>query len=302
MNRERIHSWLRAMRVNQWTKNGVVMLAWFFSVADSSQREIVRGWQSFLMAFAMAGAFSLVSSAFYLLNDAADYELDKLHPVKRFRPIAAGVIDRMEAVRMALMLFAVGFLYPAIVVIFLPSRSLAFATMLAYTVIQCVYTGYLKRLPYIDVAVLSCGFLLRAVAGAAIITAYISPWLLVCTFTLSMFLAFCKRRNEMEVAVESRLALRHYHPRILSGLIWLAAAASFGEYLVYTLTSRMGSRFPWLWTTSAFVLFGLCRYLFLTWRRADVGRPERILLSDRLLWLILAGYATAAVACVWISR
>ena len=82
-------TWLKALRVEQWTKNGVVMMAWFFSVADASQREIVRGWGSFLMAFAMAGAFSLVSSAFYLLNDVSDYEADRLHPVKRNRPIAA---------------------------------------------------------------------------------------------------------------------------------------------------------------------------------------------------------------------
>ena len=81
----RLWVWVRALRVEQWTKNGVVMMAWFFSVADSSQREIVRGWESFLMAVAMAGAFSLVSSAFYLLNDVSDFESDRLHPVKRRR-------------------------------------------------------------------------------------------------------------------------------------------------------------------------------------------------------------------------
>ena len=174
--------WARALRVDQWTKNGVVMLAWFFSVADASQRDIARGWQSFLMAVAMAGAFSLVSSAFYLLNDVADYEADRLHPVKRFRPVAAGLIHRFTAVRAALVLFAAGFLYPALVVMALPTRMTAFATMLAYTVLQCGYTGLLKRVPYVDVAVLAIGFVLRAIAGAAIISAYISPWLLVCTF------------------------------------------------------------------------------------------------------------------------
>ena len=287
--------------MDQWTKNGVVMLAWFFSVADGSQREIARGWQSFLMAVAMAGAFSLVSSAFYLLNDVADYESDKLHPKKRFRPVAAGLVSRIEAVRAGLVLFACGFAYPALVVIFLPSRTTAFATMLAYTVIQCLYTGFLKRVPYVDVAVLSAGFVLRAVAGAAIIAAYISPWLLVCTFTLATFLAFCKRKHELETAAESRAVLRHYHPHVLVALIALAAALSFGEYLVYTLVSRMGQRFPYLWTTSVFVLAGLLRYLHLAWRKGDVGRPEKVLLSDRPLWLVIAGYAAASVAAVAIS-
>ena len=297
-----MRTWLQALRVEQWTKNGVVMMAWFFSVADASQCEIVRGWESFLMALLMAAAFSLVSSAFYLLNDVSDYESDRLHPVKRNRPIAAGLIDRIAAVRVALVLFAAGFAYPALVVILLPSRTTAFATMLAYTVMQCLYTGFLKRVPYVDVATLAAGFVLRAVAGAAIIAAYISPWLLVCTFSLSMFLAFCKRKSEIETARDSREVLRHYHPRILSALILVAGFAAFGEYLVYTIRSTMGHRFPFLWVTSVFVLAGIVRYVVLTWRKGDVGRPERVLLSDRVLWLIIGGYAVAAVASVAVSR
>ena len=293
-----LSTWARALRVEQWTKNGVVMMAWFFSVADASQREIVRGWESFLMAVAMAGAFSFVSSAFYLLNDVSDYEADRLHPVKRNRPVAADLISRITAVRAALVLFAVGFAYPALVVIFLPSRTTAFATMLAYTVMQCLYTGFLKRVPYVDVATLSAGFVLRAVAGAAIISAYISPWLLVCTFSLSMFLALCKRKNEMEVAAESRAVLKHYHPGLLKFLIVVAGLASFGEYLVYALTSKMGERFPYLWITSIPVFFGIARYAFLAWRKGDVGRPERVLLTDRPLWIVLIVYALTAVLVV----
>jgi len=294
--------WLKALRVEQWTKNGVVMMAWFFSVADASQRDIVRGWQSFLLAFAMAGSFSLVSSAFYLLNDVSDYEADRLHPVKRNRPIAADLISRISAVRAGLVLFACGFAYPALIVMISPSRTLAFGTMLAYTVMQCLYTGFLKRVPYVDVVTLAAGFVLRAVAGAAVITAYISPWLLICTFTLSMFLAFCKRRNEMETARESRAVLKHYHPKMLACCIVLAGLASFGEYLAYTLRSKMGTRFPYLWVTSLFVLAGIVRYLYLAWRRGDVGRPERVLLSDRALWFIIGGYALSAVGAVLMSR
>ena len=294
--------WFQALRVEQWTKNGVVLLAWFFSVADSSQREIARGWESFLMAVGMAGAFSLVSSAFYLLNDVSDYEADRLHPVKRLRPVAAGLLSRITAVRAALVLFAVGFAYPALVVIFLPSRTVAFATMLAYTVMQCLYTGFLKRIPYVDVVTLSVGFVLRAIAGAAIISAYISSWLLVCTFSLSLFLALCKRKSEREVAMASRAVLVGYHPRILKVLIIVVGFAAFGEYLTYTLTSKMGERFPYLWVTSVFVFLGILRYVFLAWRRGDVGRPERVLLSDWPLWLALIGYAVASVAAVAISQ
>jgi len=296
-----VRLWARALRVDQWTKNGVVMMAWFFSIADSSQRDIVRGWESFLLAFAMAGAFSLISSSFYLLNDVSDFEEDRRHPVKRHRPVASGLISRMTAVRVALTLFAVGFAYPALVVMFLPTRTLAFGTVLAYTVMQCLYTGFLKRVPYLDVVTLSAGFLLRAVAGAAIITAYVSPWLLVTTLTLSMFLAFCKRKNEMETAAESREVLKRYHPRTLKTCIVASGLLSFAEYLAYTLTSKMGARFPGLWTTSLFVLAGIARYMYLAWGYGDTGRPEKILLTDRTLWCILAGYAACSIAAVAVS-
>ena len=299
--RQKIALWARALRVEQWTKNGVVMMAWFFSVADSSQQGLERNVVSLLMAVAMAAAFSLVSSAFYLLNDVSDFEADRLHPKKRFRPIAAGLIDRIAAVRAALVLFACGFVYPALVVILIPSRTTAFATMLGYTVMQCLYTGFLKRVPYVDVMTLAAGFVLRAVAGAAIIDAYISPWLLVCTFTLSLFLAFCKRKNEMETAIASRAVLKRYHPGLLKFLIIFAGLASFGEYLVYTISSTMGHRFPYLWTSSVFVLAGIVRYVFLAWRKGDVGRPERVLLSDRILWLIIAGYGIAVGAAVGVA-
>ena len=295
-----IRLWCRALRVDQWTKNGVVMLAWFFSVADASQRDIVRGWQSFLLAFFMAGAFSLISSAFYLLNDVSDYEADRKHPVKRHRPVAANLIDKILAVRVGLTLFAIGFAYPAVIVILSPSRTTAFATVLAYTVMQCLYTGFLKRVPYIDVVILSMGFVLRAMAGAAIITAYISPWLLICTFTLSLFLALCKRRHEMALGTnyEVRKVLSGYHPRLLKVLIGAAAVASVTEYLTYTLTSKMGTRFPYLWVTTIFVAWGILRYALLAKENKDTGRPEKILLTDKILWVILAGYGISSVTVV----
>ena len=302
MNRASLLVWLKAIRVNQWTKNGFVLMAWFFSVADASQSTLVRGWKSFLLAFAMAGAFSLVSSSFYLLNDVADYEADKLHPVKRLRPIAAGLIDRIDAVRAALVLFAVGFAYPAGVIMLMPSRTIAFGTILAYTVMQCLYTGFLKRIPFVDVATLSLGFVLRAVAGAAIIDAYISPWLLVCTFTLSMFLALCKRKHEREIARESRAVLKRYHPTVLNALIGVAGLATVCEYLAYTLRSAMGARFPLLWLTSVFVLLGIVRYSFLAWGKGDTGRPEKVLLTDKVLWGILVGYAAMSIAAVLLGR
>lgn len=294
-------NWLKALRVNQWTKNFAVMLAWFFSVADASQKDISRGFGSFLMALGMSGAFCLVSSAFYLLNDVSDYDSDRLHPEKRWRPVAAGFISKIAAVKAALVLFACGVTFPSLVVMVYPHRTIAFGTIMLYSVLQCFYSGLLKHIPYVDVVVIASGFVLRAVAGAAVIDAYISRWLLICAFTLSLFLALSKRHHELLFHGDSRPALAGYRKGILNMLIFAAAAASIAEYVCYTRFSSMGARFPALVWTSVFVMFGIGRYLMLVYREGGGGRPEKALLTDRILWIALAGYAMTAVSAVWLG-
>lgn len=296
----RIGIWLRAIRVNQWTKNGIVFLAWFFAVADPSQSLMSHGWRPFVLVSAMAAAFCLVSSAFYLLNDVADFNADRRHPVKRLRPIAARLVSRIDAVRVALSLFAVGLMFPCFLVFRHPDRTLGFAVILVYSVLQCAYSGFLKRIPYVDVAVIAAGFVLRAVAGAAAMDVRISPWLLGCAFALSLFLAFAKRRHELQVAIASREALKRYHPVALGVLMFASAFATLVVYTWYTVspetTERFGTRY--LPLTAVFVALGLARYLKLVYSRADVGRPERILLTDWPMWVILAGYGMSAVFAV----
>lgn len=296
--------WIKALRVNQWTKNSVVFAAWFFAVADASQATLARGVGPFIIVCLMAFSFCLVSSAFYLLNDVADYDADRLHPVKRLRPIAADLVSKIAAVRMALALFAFGLAFPCFLVLRHPDRTWGFAVLLLYTVMQCAYSGFLKRVPYVDVAVIAAGFVLRAVAGAAAISARISPWLLGCAFLLSLFLALCKRRHERIVAVESRTALKKYHPAALDALICLSALSTIAVYVCYTLASDTVARFHTrgLAFTGIFVALGIGRYLVLVYRRGDVGRPEKILLTDRLLWVILAGYGLTALGAVLATR
>jgi len=302
----RMGIWFRALRVNQWTKNAVVFVAWFFAVADASQASVARGWRPFLLVCLMTLSFSLVSSAFYLLNDVSDYEADRLHPVKRLRPIAADLVSKVDAVRMALALFAGGLVFPCYLVMRHPDRTTGFLVLLLYTVVQCAYSGMLKRLPYVDVAVIAAGFVLRAVAGAAVIAARISPWLLGCAFLLSLFLALCKRRHERMLARESRAALNGYHPAVLDAAIVLAAAATIGVYACYTLAADTVARFGTraLGFTTVFVALGVGRYLKLVYGRnaGDVGRPERVLLTDRILWLILLGYGLTALGAVMLAR
>lgn len=304
MTFERLKIWLKALRVNQWTKNGIVFLAWFFAFADDSQAAMARGYRPFLLVSAMAVSFSLISSAFYLLNDISDYESDRLHPVKRLRPIAADLISKIDAVRVALALYACSLAFPAYLVFRHPDRTWGFAVILIYTVMQSLYSGLLKRIGYVDVAVIAAGFVLRTVAGAAAMDVRISPWLLWCAFLISMFLALCKRRHEKAIACESRAALASYHPVILDTLIIISALATFGVYLWYTLSADTVARFRTraLSITSIFVALGIIRYLYLLFTQKDVGRPEKILLSDKIIWLILFGYSISAVLAVWSGR
>ena len=304
MTFERLKIWLKALRVNQWTKNGIVFLAWFFAFADDSQAAMARGYRPFLLVSAMAVSFSLISSAFYLLNDISDYESDRLHPVKRLRPIAADLISKIDAVRVALALYACSLAFPAYLVFRHPDRTWGFAVILIYTVMQSLYSGLLKRIGYVDVVVIAAGFVLRAVAGAAAMDVRISPWLLWCAFLISMFLALCKRRHEKAIACESRAALASYHPVILDTLIIISALATFTVYLWYTLSADTVARFRTqaLSITSIFVALGIIRYLYLLFTKKDVGRPEKILLSDKIIWLILFGYSISAVLAVWSGR
>ena len=293
-----ISVWLKALRVNQWTKNAAVMLAWFFSVADASQKELARGFGSFMMAVGMTAAFCLVSSSFYLLNDVSDYDADRLHPHKRLRPVAADLISKIAAVKAALVLFACGVTFPSLVVMVYPGRTIAFGTIMLYSVIQCFYSGFLKHIPYVDVFVIAFGFVLRAVAGAAVIDAYISRWLLVCAFTLSLFLALSKRHHELVYHAGTRKALAGYQKGVLNLLIFVTAALSIAEYVCYTLRSAMGHRFPGLIYSSLFVAFGVGRYLLLVYREGGGDRPEKVLLTDKLLWIALFGYAISAILAV----
>ena len=299
-----IKVWLTALRWTQWTKSGIVFLAWCFALADESQAAMARGYRPFLLVVAMAVSFALLSSAFYLLNDVSDYEADRRHPVKRSRPVAQGLISKMDAVRMALALYASALLFPAYLVFRHPDRTWGFAIILLYTVMQCLYSGFFKRIPYVDVAVIAAGFVMRAVAGAAAMDVRISPWLLWCAFSLSLFLALCKRRHERMVALDSRAALASYHPVVLDALIVVSAFATCGVYLWYTLAAetvaRFGSRA--LSLTALFVALGVFRYVVLLFKKADVGRPEMILLTDRIIWLVLAGYLTSAMWALWFLR
>jgi 4-hydroxybenzoate polyprenyltransferase len=278
---ERLPAAIRALRPRQWTKN----LLLFAGLLFAGRLDDVSSWLAATTAFA---AFCLVSSACYLLNDLHDVDADRLHPTKRLRPIAAGELGRRRAVLLAELFAPAGLVLGAV----LGWETLALLG--GFATVQLAYTFGLKRLAFIDVLVIAGLFVLRAAAGAAAIGVRISPWLLVCTSLLALFLALTKRRAEL-ARVEAgqsagREALERYSLPLADRLVHAAGFATIGAYALYAFQSPKAA----MALTIPLVGVGVCRYLFLTQYRELGEEPEQVLLSDAvvigavLCWVALA--------------
>lgn len=288
--------WFRALRPAQWIKNLIVPAAYFFARWDPSQSAHVQGAAPIALEALAVACFCCVSSGVYLINDVHDIEADRAHPVKCRRPLAAGEVGVRSALAAAAALLLAGLAGS----LALPS---AFTVVLGgYCLMQFVYTYGLKRIPYVDVFVIATGFVLRAIAGATVLTVRISPWLLLCTFLLALFLALCKRRHEKvlleDAGEQHREALAGYDVYLLDMQIAITSCATLVCYAIYTLSEETIRRFGTnrLGLTIPFVVFGIFRYLELVYRHDEGGRPEKVLLTDKVLIATLACYTLTALA------
>ncbi len=274
----RVVELIRALRPKQWTKNAIVFAPFIFALGDRTQ-QIVPG--DFMVVLATAICFCLVSSGIYLINDVRDIESDRRHPQKKHRPIAAGRVSKRLAITVGIALILGGLIFGCL----LPGRP--HLILGGYVVVQLAYTLLLKQLAMIDLIVIAAGFVLRAIVGAVVLEAQVSPWLLVCTFLLAVFLALCKRRQEFVRADatsghETRKSLTQYDERLLDQLIVIIASATLVCYANYTLATETVAKFSThrLGFTLPFVLYGLFRYLYLVYRLDRGERPEQVLLTD----------------------
>lgn len=281
------------MRPKQWTKNIVVLAAFVFALGDQHQNINIADFWSALKAVLL---FCVVSSGIYLVNDLRDIDLDRAHPTKKLRPLAAGEISTSTAAVMALLLLTAGLGGAAML-----SPAL-FSVVAGYVVLQVIYTFALKQFALIDLFVIASGFVLRALAGAVVLRVAISPWLLLCALLLALFLALCKRRHERVVlndaGGETRRNLTQYSELLLDQLIAVVSAATLVSYALYTLWPDTVAKFGTakLGLTIPFVIFGLFRYLDLVYRHEKGGQPELILLTDKPLLVDLALYGLTVAA------
>ena len=285
-----------SLRPAQWIKNALVAAPLFFACADPAQG--IGGREAFLRAAATSLlatlSFCLVSGGIYVMNDIIDRDDDARHPVKRLRPVASGALPLAAARLLSAASLALG-----LGAAFAVSRPFGGAAA-AYAALQFLYTLFLKRVPLLDVLVIASGFVLRAIAGAVAIRVDISPWLVLCTFFISLFLALCKRRQEKVVHLEGeqRRSVRGYGVGLLNLLISISATSTILSYALYTVSADTVAKFGTarLGLTIPFVVFGVFRYLHLVYSRDEGERPERTLLSDCGILATVALYLAAFAA------
>jgi 4-hydroxybenzoate polyprenyltransferase len=280
----------RVLRPVHWVKNVFVFAALVFS------RQLAGPFDQVLSAVGRTvGAFvcfSLAASAIYIVNDIRDRKTDSIHPERRVRPIASGKVP----VRTAAIL-AVACIVPALVGSFLLSPALA--TIIAgYTLLMVLYSFGLKHVMILDCAIIAVGFCLRAVAGAVAIDVFISPWLVVCTFALTLFLAFSKRRGEIaQLQANSeafRKTLGEYTPELLAHMLDVSSVLAVICFLMYAMDPQTIERFGTnsLVYTSFIVLYCIFRFSALT-QKGLYSDPVKLILRDRpfqigvLIWVVL---------------
>ncbi|MGA8745785.1 MAG: decaprenyl-phosphate phosphoribosyltransferase [Solirubrobacterales bacterium] len=275
---------IKTGRPTEWVKNILVFAGLLFSGKFNQPHQVAEATIAFV-------AFCLISSAGYFVNDLVDVELDRKHPKKRYRPLAAGELSERAAIVLAPLLAAA-------------SIALAFGAVnwqvglmvVGYGGAQIAYSIALKQVVIIDVMTLACLFILRVAAGASAVGAHASEWLVLCTGMLALFLGFTKRRqeavSELHEGTSTRPVLEHYSLPFLDQMVSLVTTGTVISYAIYTVNSPLiGSR---MMLTIPPVIYGIFRYLYLIYDRADDRSTAAIIAEDK--GMIAAGASFALIA------
>jgi 4-hydroxybenzoate polyprenyltransferase len=285
----RVRGLVRTIRPHQWVKNVFVLAPLVFATKLFEPELLTHAAIAFF-------SFCLLAGAVYTINDLADVEADRLHPVKRHRPIASGQVPEGVARWFAYVLVGISLAAGY-------SVSPWFALVAAaYFALNVAYTMRLKHVAYVDVACISAGFVLRVLGGGFATRIEVSWYLFVCTALLALFLGFGKRRHELTTASakagKQRVALEGYSKRGLDLALSVTSVLTVGTYLIYTLdeSTRQFFRTGTLWPTTLFVILGIARFLHIVRHRPKAESPTQEMLSDGpmvgivFLWIVVVGW------------
>jgi len=270
------------LRPHQWIKNAFVAAPLLFTPQALS-------WANLVDVILGVACFSAMASAIYILNDWRDRDVDRLHPTKRLRPLAAGTISPAAAATAAPVLALAS---AAVSLLILPR---GFSIVLGLYVAQnLAYNLWLKQVSILDVLCIAIGFVLRIYAGGALIGVTPTVWIVACTLLLALFLAFAKRRDDLVLGVddEHRLSLTGYNLPFIDASLAIVLAALVVSYLLYTTQPENMARLhsDKLFLTTPFVIAGVLRYLQVTLVEHRSGSPTRLALTDRFLLLTILGW------------
>lgn len=303
---------LRLLRPRQWIKNTAI----FAAITFAGDLFDPTALQKVLLAFI---AFCTLSSASYVLNDIFDIKKDKLHPFKRFRPLANKDLSINFALAVAIFLIIISFILGLMV------NPAFFILEVIYLLIQFLYSALLKSLAVVDILAIALGYILRVYAGELAGGFHISVWLLLTTISLSLFLAIGKRRSELTLVAQNksvnisdvRKTLSHYSERLLDVYASVFATSTFISYALFTFLENprgfsLGISFflpdflpaffqrKWLMITIIPVVYGLMRYLQDIYEKHEGESPERVLLSDKTLLVAVSIWALLVISIVYV--
>ena len=284
----------KSLRPQQWLKN-------FFIFAPLIFSENIFYRSMFLQTLLAFGIFCLLSGALYILNDLKDLEEDRLHPIKSKRPLAQGELKKRQAIAAFVILSFISLLLAEVV------NTEFLWICLIYFILQIAYSFALKHIVILDVFIVASGFFLRVIAGAVAIRVQISPWLLICTTLLALFLALSKRRHEIILldkdAMNHRRILKEYSPYLLDQMISVVTASTVIAYCLYTISHDTIEKFGTnkLILTVPFVLYGIFRYLYLIHQKTEGGIPETLILKDRPLLLDIFLWIVSAALIIYFA-
>jgi len=274
---------IKSFRIKQWVKNGFLFAGLIFDEQLFNTKPLFHTIIGFIL-------FNLITSSVYLINDLFDIEVDRLHPEKKNRPIAAGRISKRTAITIALILISAA----AVGAYYLSFNF--FLICLIYFFTNLLYSKWLKHIPILDVLIISLGFVLRVAAGISLITVErFSPWLFVVTTLLALFLGFGKRRAELLLFAQEtqkrRAVLDGYTLAFLDQLITIVSSATIIAYSLYTFSAPGLPDNYSMMLTIPFVMYGIFRYLYLIQVKESGGAPEETLFHDFPLQINVLLYA-----------
>lgn len=293
---------LRLIRPKQWIKNLFVFIPMFFGGSLLNVPDILASVVTFL-------SFSLAASSIYCFNDLIDVEADRRHPVKCRRPIASGAVSVRTAYLLMGLLFALSMAVLLLLRIVPEARQTlpgVLGVILFYWLLNLAYCARLKQYAILDVCIVAFGFVLRILAGGLATEVWLSKWIVLMTFLLTLFLSFAKRRDDVlrmnETGEAPRQNTSRYNLTFINEAITITASVTLVCYIMYTVSPEVSANFhtDHLYLTSVFVLLGLLRYIQIAVVDKQSGDPTKVILRDRFTQLIVVAWGLSFLVIIYL--